>query len=155
MLRQVAQGVLIHQSEFCESNAVVVQGQAGVLLIDPGIYGSEMACLANDLSDAGPTVVAGFSTHPHWDHVLWDTRFGSAPRYGTVRCAAATTRDRLSGPCWQDSIAEWVPLVSQVAEVQAHHAECIDRVRWVGCFTYAARTRRARLQVEVARPVGH
>jgi len=29
MLRQVAEGVLIHQSEFCQSNAVVVQGRAG------------------------------------------------------------------------------------------------------------------------------
>jgi glyoxylase-like metal-dependent hydrolase (beta-lactamase superfamily II) len=100
--------VLIHQSEFCQSNAVVVQGQAGVLLIDAGIYGSEMACLANDLSDAGQTVVAGFSTHPHWDHVLWHARFGSAPRYGTARCAA-TIRDRLSGPHWKDSIAGWIP----------------------------------------------
>jgi hypothetical protein len=27
MLRQVAEGVLIHQSEFCQSNAVVVQGR--------------------------------------------------------------------------------------------------------------------------------
>jgi glyoxylase-like metal-dependent hydrolase (beta-lactamase superfamily II) len=100
--------VLIHQSEFCQSNAVVVHGQAGVLLIDAGIYGSEMACLANDLSDAGQTVVAGFSTHPHWDHVLWHARFGSAPRYGTARCAA-TIRDRLSGPQWKDSIAGWIP----------------------------------------------
>ena len=108
MLRQVAEGVLIHQSEFCQSNAVVVHGRAGVLLIDAGIYGSEMACLANDLSDAGQTVVAGFSTHPHWDHVLWHARFGSAPRYGTARCAA-TIRDRLSGPHWKDSIAGWIP----------------------------------------------
>ncbi len=108
MLRQVAEGVLIHQSEFCQSNAVVVQGPAGVLLIDAGIYGSELACLANDLSDAGQTVVAGFSTHPHWDHVLWHARFGSAPRYGTARCAAAI-RDRLSGPHWKDSIAGWIP----------------------------------------------
>jgi glyoxylase-like metal-dependent hydrolase (beta-lactamase superfamily II) len=84
-----------------------VHGQAGVLLIDAGIYGSEMACLANDLSDAGQTVVAGFSTHPHWDHVLWHARFGSAPRYGTARCAA-TIRDRLSGPHWKDSIAGWI-----------------------------------------------
>jgi glyoxylase-like metal-dependent hydrolase (beta-lactamase superfamily II) len=56
-----------------------------------------VACLANDLSDAGQTVVAAFSTHPHWDHVLWHARFGSAPRYGTARCAA-TIRDQLSGP---------------------------------------------------------
>ena len=108
MLRQVADGVLIHESEFCQSNAVVVQGRAGVLLIDAGIYGSEMACLANGLSDAGQTVVAGFSTHPHWDHVLWHDRFGSAPRYGTARCAA-TIRDQLSGPRWKDSIAGWIP----------------------------------------------
>ncbi|HEX6930878.1 MAG TPA: MBL fold metallo-hydrolase [Streptosporangiaceae bacterium] len=78
------------------------------MLIDPGTYGSEMACLANDLSDAGQTVVAGFSTHPHWDHVLWHARFGSAPRYGTARCAA-TIRGRLSGPHWKDSIAGWIP----------------------------------------------
>jgi glyoxylase-like metal-dependent hydrolase (beta-lactamase superfamily II) len=108
MLRQVAEGVLIHQSEFCQSNAVVVQGRAGVLLIDPGIYGSEMGCLANDLSESGQTVVAGFSTHPHWDHLLWHARFGAAPRYGTARCAA-TIRDRLSGPHWKDSIAGMIP----------------------------------------------
>jgi hypothetical protein len=45
VLRQVAEGVLIHQSEFCQSNAVVVHGQAGVLLIDPGVLGYEMAAL--------------------------------------------------------------------------------------------------------------
>jgi glyoxylase-like metal-dependent hydrolase (beta-lactamase superfamily II) len=108
VLRPVAEGVLIHQSAFCQSNAVVVHGRAGVLLIDAGIYGSEMACLANDLSDAGQTVVAGFSTHPHWDHVLWHARLGAAPRYGTARCAA-TIRDRLSGPRWKDSLAGWIP----------------------------------------------
>ena len=95
MLRQVAEGVLIHESEFCQSNAVVVHGRAGVLLIDPGVHGDEMACLANDLSDSGQTVVAGFSTHPHWDHLLWHARLGAAPRYGTAR-GAATARDRLS-----------------------------------------------------------
>jgi glyoxylase-like metal-dependent hydrolase (beta-lactamase superfamily II) len=108
VLRQVAEGVLIHQSEFCQSNAVVVQGRAGVLLIDAGIYGSEMACLANDLSDGGQAVVAGFSTHPHWDHVLWHARFGAAPRYGTARCAA-TVRDQLSDAGWKARIAGWIP----------------------------------------------
>lgn len=100
--------MLIHQSKFCQSNAVAVQGAAGVLLIDAGICGCELACLASDLSDAGQSVVAGFSTHPHWDHVLWDTRLGPAPRYGTARCAAATGA-RLSGPDWKDSVAAWIP----------------------------------------------
>ena len=108
MLRQVAEGVLIHQSEFCQTNTVVVQGRAGVLLIDPGVRGDELACLANDLSDSGQTVVAGFSTHPHWDHLLWHASLGAAPRYGTARCAA-TIRDRLSEPGWNARIAGMLP----------------------------------------------
>jgi glyoxylase-like metal-dependent hydrolase (beta-lactamase superfamily II) len=96
VLRQVADGVLVHESEFCQSNAVVVQGRDGVLLIDAGVHADEMACLAKDLSDTGQAVVAGVSTHPHWDHLLWHAGLGAAPRYGTARCAA-TARDRLSG----------------------------------------------------------
>jgi len=115
VLRQVAEGVLIHESEFCQSNAVVVPGRAGVLLIDPGVRGSEMACLANDLSDSGQTVVAGFSTHPHWDHLLWHAGLGAAPRYGTARCAA-TVGALLSDARWQARIAQWIPpdIVEQV-----------------------------------------
>jgi glyoxylase-like metal-dependent hydrolase (beta-lactamase superfamily II) len=108
MLRRVAEGVLIHESEFLQSNAVVVQGRAGVLLIDPGIQDHEMACLANDLSDSGQTVVAGFSTHPHWDHLLWHAGLGLAPRYGTARCAA-TARDRLSGAGAKARVAALIP----------------------------------------------
>jgi len=108
MLKQVADGVLIHQSEFLQTNAVVVEGRGGVLLIDPGVRGDEMACLANDLSDAGQTVVAGFSTHPHWDHLLWHASLGAAPRYGTARCAA-TVRDRLSDAGAKARVAQLIP----------------------------------------------
>jgi glyoxylase-like metal-dependent hydrolase (beta-lactamase superfamily II) len=100
--------VLIHESEFCQSNAVVVHGRDGVLLIDPGVHGDEMARLANELSDSGQTVVAGFSTHPHWDHLLWHARLGAAPRYGTARCAA-TVRVLLSDARGKARIAEWIP----------------------------------------------
>ena len=85
MLKQVAEGVLIQQSEFCQTNTVVVQGRAGVLLIDHGILGSEMAALADDLRELDQPVVAVFSTHSHWDHLLWHDRLGAAPRYGTAR----------------------------------------------------------------------
>jgi len=115
VLRQVAEGVLVHESEFCQSNAVVVQGRAGVLLIDPGVQGSDMADLANDLRALGQPVVAGFSTHPHWDHLLWHARLGAAPRYGTARCAA-TIRNLLSDARWKARTAEWIPadIVEQV-----------------------------------------
>jgi glyoxylase-like metal-dependent hydrolase (beta-lactamase superfamily II) len=78
------------------------------LLIDPGIHGDEMAALANDLRELGQPVVAGFSTHPHWDHVLWHAKLGEAPRYGTARCAAYM-RDLLSNADWKARVAEVLP----------------------------------------------
>jgi glyoxylase-like metal-dependent hydrolase (beta-lactamase superfamily II) len=111
MLSQVAEGVLIHVSEFVQSNAVVVQGETGVLLIDPGVHGDELVCLAKDIADLGQTVVAGFSTHPHWDHMLWHAEFGAAPRYATARCAA-TAHERLSGDI--TAIAKAVGIPEQV-----------------------------------------
>ena len=108
MLTQVAEGVLVHQSELLQNNAAVVQGRAGVLLVDPGIQGSEMACLANDLRELGQPVAAGFSTHPDWDHVLWYAEFGEAPRYGTARCADSM-RDLLLNANWKAQVAEALP----------------------------------------------
>ncbi len=108
MLKQVTVGVLIHESEFLQSNAVVVQGKAGALLIDPGITSDEMAALANDLHELDQPVVAGFSTHPHWDHLLWHAKFGEAPRYGTARCAA-DIKDLLSQADWKAQVAEMLP----------------------------------------------
>jgi glyoxylase-like metal-dependent hydrolase (beta-lactamase superfamily II) len=105
VLKQVAEGVLVHESEFCQSNAVVVQGRAGVLLVDPGVLGDELAGLASDLRELGQPVVAGFSTHPHWDHLLWHASLGTAPRYGTARCAA-TVRDRLPDARAKARVAE-------------------------------------------------
>jgi glyoxylase-like metal-dependent hydrolase (beta-lactamase superfamily II) len=108
MLQEVAEGVLVHESEFIQSNSVVVQGRYGVLLVDPGITGDEMAALANDLRELGQPVVAGFSTHSHWDHVLWHANFGDAPRYGTAPCAASI-RDLLSNADWKARIAVRLP----------------------------------------------
>lgn len=108
MLTQVAEGVLVHQSELIRNNTVVVEGRAGVLLIDPGIDGAELACLAKDLHAADLPVVAGFATHPDWDHVLWHEDLGDAPRYGTARCADFM-REVLSDPEWKARVAEGLP----------------------------------------------
>jgi glyoxylase-like metal-dependent hydrolase (beta-lactamase superfamily II) len=108
VLTQVAEGVLIHQSELLQNNTVVVRGRTGVLLVDAGITGDEMACLANDLRGLGLPVVAGFATHPDWDHVLWHGDLGEAPRYGTVRCAA-DLRDLRSDADWTVRVAEGLP----------------------------------------------
>ena len=108
MLKQVAEGVLVHQSELIQNNTIVVEGRAGVLLIDPGIRGEELACLAKDLRELGQPVVAGFATHPDWDHVLWHAELGDAPRYGTDRCGAFM-RELLSSADWKERVAEGLP----------------------------------------------
>jgi glyoxylase-like metal-dependent hydrolase (beta-lactamase superfamily II) len=115
VLTQVAGSVLIHTSLFMQSNTVVVQGQAGVLLIDPGITEDEIGCLAGDISDLGQPIAAGFSTHPHWDHLLWHARFGTVPHYGTARCAA-TVRARLPDAAARARVAALIPpdIVEQV-----------------------------------------
>ncbi|BCY10205.1 MBL fold metallo-hydrolase [Actinoplanes sp. L3-i22] len=105
MLTQIAEGVLVHESEFLQSNAVVVHGRTGVLLVDAGLQDHELACLADDLARAGRTVVAGFSTHPHWDHLLWHASLGDPPRYGTARCAAAA-QEELADPDTKANIIE-------------------------------------------------
>ena len=120
MLTRVADGVLAHRSEILRNNAVVVQGRTGVLLVDPGIQDHELACLADDLSQAGQTVVAGFSTHPDWDHLLWHPRLGDAPRYGTARCAAAV-REQLSDPDARTHI------VDHLAETEIAGQVSLDR----------------------------
>src|SRR5919199_255649 len=95
-LNQVADGVWVRQSEWVWTNSIVVRGEDGLILIDPGIHGSEMNELADAVERLGIPVVAGFSTHPHWDHLLWHPRFGDVPRYATAATArvAGQTREQ-------------------------------------------------------------
>ena len=96
MLTQVADGVWVRQSEWVWTNSIAVRGEDGLILIDPGIDGSELNQLADDVDRLGIPVVAGFSTHPHWDHLLWHPRFGDVPRYATAAGAqvAGETREQ-------------------------------------------------------------
>jgi len=87
MLNQVADGVWVRQSEWVWSNAIVVRGEGGLVLVDPGIDGSELNQLADDVDRLGIPVVAGFSTHPHWDHLLWHSRFGEHQAHATGHAA--------------------------------------------------------------------
>lgn len=108
ILTAIAPGVWIHQSECLLSNTVIVQGRDGVLLVDPGLTTDELATIASDVNGLGQTVVAGFSTHPDWDHVLWHPDLGDASRYGTAECAAVAA-ELLAQPDWEAQVAEGLP----------------------------------------------
>jgi len=110
MLNQVADGVWVRQSEWVWSNAVVVRGESGLLLVDPGIAGSDLDQLADDVDELGIPVVAGFCTHPHWDHLLWHSRFGDVPRYATPACAQVASDARERAQKMAEESAPGIPL---------------------------------------------
>ena len=110
MLTQVADGVWVRQSEWVWTNSIVVRGEDGLILVDPGIDGSELNQLADDLDRLGVPVVAGFSTHPHWDHLLWHARFGDVPRYSTPAGANAAGDARERAQAMAAESASGVPL---------------------------------------------
>jgi glyoxylase-like metal-dependent hydrolase (beta-lactamase superfamily II) len=95
-LNQVADGVWVRQSEWVWTNSIAVRGEDGLILVDPGIEGPELDQLADEVDRLGIPVVAGFSTHPHWDHLLWHSPFGDVPRYATAAGAhvAGETREQ-------------------------------------------------------------
>lgn len=50
-------------------------------------------------------MVAGFSTHPHWDHVLWSARWPGAPRWATGAAVESLRRTRASDLAKADDAA--------------------------------------------------
>jgi glyoxylase-like metal-dependent hydrolase (beta-lactamase superfamily II) len=136
MLSEVADGVWVRQSGWVWSNAIVVRGEGGLTLVDPGIDGADLDELADDVERLGLPVVAGFSTHPHWDHLLWHPRFGEVPRYATAPCAklAGEARERAQSMAEQSASgipleliglltplpADGGPVPGQIVEHQAH-----------------------------------
>jgi glyoxylase-like metal-dependent hydrolase (beta-lactamase superfamily II) len=110
MLNEVADGVWVRQSTWVWSNATVVRVDNGVVLVDPGIDGSELAQLADDVDMLGLPVVAGFSTHPHWDHLLWHPRFGDVPRHATPAAARVATEARERAQAMAAESAPGIPL---------------------------------------------
>ncbi len=110
MLTEVADGVWVRQSAWVWTNAIVVRGEAGLILVDPGIDGSELDQLADDLDRFDIPVVAGFCTHPHWDHLLWHSRFGDVPRYATPDGAHAASQARERARAMAAESASGIPL---------------------------------------------
>src|SRR5262249_28662065 len=64
----------------------------------------------DDVDQLGIPVVAGFSTHPHWDHLLWHSRFGDVPRYATPGGAQAASEARERAQSMAAQSASGIPL---------------------------------------------
>jgi len=86
-LVEVSPGKLVWTSEaFVTITTVVLAGPGSpdCLIIDPAVHVDDLAAFAAALAGRGLRPTIGWSTHPHWDHVLWATSLGpQVPRFGT------------------------------------------------------------------------
>jgi glyoxylase-like metal-dependent hydrolase (beta-lactamase superfamily II) len=91
---EVAAGVYVATAEkFTTTTTIVAGDDGGCLLIDPAVSVADLAALARWLDERGLRPVAGWSTHPHWDHLLWSAALGNAPRYATPHAVAVAARE--------------------------------------------------------------
>lgn len=91
-LTEVARGVWTATAVTWTSlTTIIVAADGSCLVVDPGITVAELDGLVAAISARGWRVAAGFSTHPHWDHLLWSTALGDVPRWATARGAAVAT----------------------------------------------------------------
>lgn len=94
-LREIAPGILLATSEcFVTSSVVVAGSHGGCLVIDPAVTVDDLSGIVADLDELGVRPVAGFATHPHWDHILWTEGLGNVPRYASPETVMVAERER-------------------------------------------------------------
>lgn len=96
-LVEVAPGVHVTTAHrYTTTSTVVVARDGSCVVVDPALTPGEVDGLARTVRARGWEPVAGFATHPHWDHVLWCAGLGDGPRWATPSCAATASRERSS-----------------------------------------------------------
>jgi hydroxyacylglutathione hydrolase len=130
MLTEVVPGVAVATAELYTTTTTAVSGAGGgCLLIDPAVTVADLAGLAAALADARLTPRAGFSTHPHWDHVLWSRELGGdVPRYAAPVAASTsrTIRDAMFRRAEQEAPGHDRDLFGRLVALEA------DAIPWEG-----------------------
>ncbi|MDO8107007.1 MBL fold metallo-hydrolase [Isoptericola sp. b441] len=91
---RVADGVLVATSRVMATTSTLIRAGDRGVLVDPAWCADELVALADAVDGLGVRVTAGFSTHPHHDHLLWHPRFGGVPRWASPRAVAVVADER-------------------------------------------------------------
>jgi hydroxyacylglutathione hydrolase len=114
---EIAPGVLVATGMLYTTTTTVVAGWDGAcLVIDPAVTATEIAGLAASLAARELRPALGWSTHSHWDHVLWHASLGDVPRYATPAAAAAARnkRDGLAAAAGKSAPGHDLSLIGEV-----------------------------------------
>ena len=77
---QLHPNVTIHQSDTFHTNTGILKTAEGFVLVDPAFTQSDLDRIA--AFTRPQDILAGFSTHAHYDHLFWSSLFGDeTPRY--------------------------------------------------------------------------
>ena len=143
-LTEVAAGVLVATSSYAMTTSTVVVGSAGsCLVIDPAVTVPELAGLAAELAARGLRPAVAWSTHPHWDHVLWSRELGDAPRYAAPAAVDIAQKMR-------DDIVQWVERA-----VPGHDLSLVGRMRSLDAAAVPWDGPEARLIIHDGHAPGH
>jgi hydroxyacylglutathione hydrolase len=126
---EVAPGVFVATADlYTTTTTIVVGADGGCLVIDPAVTVADLDALARWLSSRGLRPVAGWATHPHWDHLLWSAALGRAPRYATPRAVAVAAREfaALVGEVGENAPGHDLALFARVEPVIG------DELGWAG-----------------------
>jgi hydroxyacylglutathione hydrolase len=94
-LTEVAPRVLVATSSYALTTSTVVAGSSGgCLVIDPAVTVDDLAALMAELAALGLRPAVAWSTHPHWDHVLWSRELGDVPRYAAHAAVSIAETER-------------------------------------------------------------
>jgi len=136
--------VLVATSSYALTTSTVVVGSSrGCLVIDPAVTAADLAGLAAELAARGLRPAVGWSTHPHWDHVLWSRELGDAPRYAAPAAVSLAETDR-------ESILEYIR-----QSVPGHDLDLVGRMQALDAPVIPWDGPEARLIVHDAHAPGH
>jgi hydroxyacylglutathione hydrolase len=92
---EVAPGIWVATADKYTTTTTVVAGAGGSCLVaDPAVSPADLDALSSWLSSRGLRPAVGWSTHPHWDHVLWSRGLGAdVVRYATPRASLTAERE--------------------------------------------------------------
>jgi glyoxylase-like metal-dependent hydrolase (beta-lactamase superfamily II) len=93
---EIAPGVFVATSPVYLTTTTIIAGRGGgCLLIDPALTVADLARLGEWLAARDLRAAVGWSTHAHWDHVLWSAALGAdVPRFATARTVRECDRSR-------------------------------------------------------------
>jgi len=82
---EITTGVWVATSSLYQTTSTLIAREGGALLVDPAWTPDELEGLAVTIDDLGLSITSGYSTHAHYDHLLWHACYGEPPRWATAR----------------------------------------------------------------------